>query len=213
MSKWMWIVAGPNGAGKSSFAGDFITNIGNKNLKKLNADERTVELRKQFPNAAQNDLNLQAAIEIDLEVVNCIDAGKSFVVETVLSSSKYQDDVLTAKQNGFKIGLVYVSLYPPELSPQRIGVRVAKGGHNVDHDKAIERHRKSHQQLSWFAPHADSLFVFDNSQDVNQPPTLVALRSGRKPLKYLAHGINPALDNALKDMAPKKPRKPKLGLD
>jgi len=204
----MWIIAGANGAGKSSFAGDFLTNLGHKDLIKLNADDRTSELRKLNPDAPIPELNLQAAIEIDQKVVDYINEGKSFVVETVLSSKKYQDDVLEAKSKGFKIGLVYVSLYPPELSPQRISIRVKKGGHNVDHDKAIARHQKSHQQLSWFAPRADTLFVFDNSLDSDKP-TLIALRGDGKPLKYLARGVNPAVDQALVGMLPKT-KAPKL---
>ena len=106
----MWIVAGPNGAGKSSFAGDFLVNLGHNNLLKLNADERTVELRKSHPDTPQNELNLKAAIEIDQEVCDCIDTGQSFVVETVLSSSKYRDDVLTAKQNGLTWPEPYLDL-------------------------------------------------------------------------------------------------------
>ncbi len=199
MSSWMWIIAGPNGAGKSSFAEDFIADLGQSSLIKLNADERAVQLREKFPAAPQDELNLKAAIEIDQEVVECIGGGRSFVVETVLSSSKYRDDVITAKEKGFKIGLIYVSLYPPELSPERVKIRVAKGGHNVDHDKAIKRHRKSHEQLSWFAPQADALFVFDNSGDPNKP-LLVAIRGGGKPMNYFAPGVNPAIDNALKGM-------------
>ena len=166
-------------------------------LIKLNADERTVQLREKFPSAPQDDLNLKAAIEIDQEVVDCINGGRSFVIETVLSLNKYRDDVIATKEKAFKIGLIYVSLYPPELSPQRVQVRVDKRGHNVDHDKAIKRHRKSHEQLSLFAPQADALFVFDNSSDPNQP-VLVALREGVKPIKYFAPGVNPAIDNALK---------------
>ncbi|MBF0488283.1 MAG: zeta toxin family protein [Nitrospirae bacterium] len=96
MSKWMWIIAGPNGAGKSSFAGDFLGSLGHRNLVKLIADERTIELRKKFPAALQDDLNLKAAIEIDKEIEDCIKSAASFVVETVLSSPKYRDDVLTA---------------------------------------------------------------------------------------------------------------------
>jgi predicted ABC-type ATPase len=170
-------------------------------LIKLNADERTVKLREQFPVVPQDKLNLKAAKEIDQEIVECIEGGQSFVVETVLSSDKYRDDVITAKEKGFKIGLIYVSLYPPELSPQRIQVRVAKGGHNVDHDKAIKRYRKSHEQLSWFALQADTLFVFDNSGELNEP-ILLALRGGGKPIKFLAPGVNPAIDNELKGMLP-----------
>ena len=128
MAKWMWIVAGPNGAGKSTFANEFLKTLGHNDLEKLNADERTARLRAAFPDAEQDDLNLLAAIEIDREVEACIAAGQSFVVETVLSSPKYRDDVLAAKAAGFTFGLIYISLFPPELSPLRVGERVAKRG-------------------------------------------------------------------------------------
>jgi predicted ABC-type ATPase len=111
----MWIIAGPNGAGKSSFAVRFLDDLGHRKLTKLNADNRTLELRKMFPEATQNDLNLRAAIETDKEVEDLIKAKRSFVVETVLSSQKYRDDVLAAEESGFKFGLIYISLYPPEL--------------------------------------------------------------------------------------------------
>ena len=198
MAKWMWIVAGPNGAGKSSFAGRFLANLGH-DLIKLNADERTLELRKHFTDTPQNELNLQAAIAVDKDVGDCIAKGRSFVVETVLSSQKYRDDVTTAKENGFKIGLIYVSLYPPELSPQRVDERVKKGGHNVDYEKAIQRHKRSHEELSWFAQQADTLFVFDNSSP-DLKPVLVALKGDGQPMKYLVPRLNPSLDNALKVM-------------
>lgn len=198
----MWIIAGPNGAGKSSFAGQFLHDLGHNNLVKLNADERTLELRKRFPDAELITLNYKAANEIDQAVIDCIETGQSFVVETVLSSQKYRDDVLTAKAKGFKIGLIYVSLYPPELSPQRVSERAAKGGHNVEHEKALNRHRKSHAELNWFAPKADILMVFDNSSN-SAKPVLLASRTPGKPIKYLKPGVNPAVDWALKDFVPK----------
>ncbi|MBF0563409.1 MAG: zeta toxin family protein, partial [Alphaproteobacteria bacterium] len=182
-NKWMWIIAGPNGAGKSSFAGDFLVDLGHRSLIKLNADERTLKLRETNPAAPQDGLNLRAAVEIDNEVAECIKSRVSFSVETVLSSGKYRDDLLAAKENGFKFGLIYVSLHPPELSPQRVNVRVTKGGHAVDHDKAVERHRKSHEQLRWFAPQADILMVFDNSVK-DGDPVLVASRTNGRALKH-----------------------------
>lgn len=199
MAKWMWIIACPNGAGKSTFARTFLDDIGIQNLVKLNADERTLERRKQFPDELQNKLNLKAAIAVDNEVADCIDAGCSFIVETVLSSNKYRDDVIKAKASGFKFGLIYISLYPPELSPLRVSERVAKGGHNVDHGKAINRHRKSHEQLRWFAPQADLFMVFDNSK-CNGSPVLLAYRSSGEPLRYIAKGVNNAIDLALSDI-------------
>lgn len=100
------------------------------------------------PTAPLRDLNLKAAQEIDAEVAAAIEAGESFLVETVLSSPKYRDDLRAAKRKGFKIALVYVSLHPPELSPDRVATRVAKGGHDVDRQTAIDRHTRSHVQLA-----------------------------------------------------------------
>lgn len=202
----MWIIAGPNGAGKSSFAGKFLEDLGHRSLDKLNADERTVELRRQFPGAAQNDLNLRAAQEIDREVEEHIASDRSFVVETVLSSQKYRDDVLAAKAAGFKIGLIYVSLYPPELSPQRVSERAAKGGHDVEAARAIERHGRSHRELAWFAPQADILMVFDNSAPDGRPVLVASRRAGRL-LKHAHPGLNPAIDGALAAAFPSRTRR------
>jgi len=192
----MWIIAGPNGAGKSSFAGTFLDDLGYRELIKLNADERTLELRRDAPSEAQNDLNLRAAIEIDRAVEDHIKARRSFVVETVLSSPKYRDDVLISKRFGFRFGLIYISLHPPELAPLRVAERTAKGGHDVDPAKAIDRYRRSHLELRWFAPRADILIVFDNSAPDGEP-VLLASRSRRKPLRFPGRGLNPAVDEAL----------------
>ena len=218
MAPWMWIIAGPNGAGKSSFAGEYLddlraafpNDIGPDGLIKLNADERTLELRRQFPDEAQAALNLRAAQEIDAEVVALIAAGESFVVETVLSSPKYRDDVEAAKAKGFRVGLIYVSLHPPELSPRRVSERAAKGGHDVDPATAVARYRRSHQQLRWFATQADFLMIFDNSD--NQPDTPPALLATRFPGKRLRHdqrGVNPAVDAALAGPSSAPPKKPR----
>lgn len=96
MVPWLWIVAGPNGAGKSSFAGKFLDALPAAypqyqlptTIVHLNDDERTLALRRECPDAAQDALNLRAAQEIDAELVRLIEAGQSVVVETVLSSPR-----------------------------------------------------------------------------------------------------------------------------
>ena len=199
----MWLIAGPNGAGKSSFTDRFLEDLGLRDLTRLNADERTLELRRREPAAAESELNLRAAIEIDQEVADHIRAERSFVVETVLSSRKYRDDVLAAKRAGFRFGLIYISLYPARLSPLRVAERTAKGGHGVEAAKAIERHERSHLELRWFAPRADLLMVFDNSAP-HGTPQLIASRTSRKALRYLLPGVNPAVDQALAAAFPAK---------
>lgn len=202
----MWIIAGPNGAGKSTFTNDLLLNS-TVTLIKLNADERTLALRQQNPTAPLRDLNLRAAQETDAAVEACIDRGESFLVETVLSSPKYRDDVFKAKANGYTFGLVYVSLHPPELSPQRVSTRVKKGGHDVDPKIAIERHARSHIQLRWFAARAEVLAVYDNSTN-DATPRLIASRSQGQRLKVPGRGINPSVDKALRLVRGKHPVKP-----
>jgi len=163
---WMWIVAGPNGAGKTTFTREFLNNLGNIDIISFNADDRTQELRPKFPEKSTSEINLIAAQQVDLEIAECIRAGRTFLVETVLSSDKYQDDLLEAKTRGFRFGFIYISIEPAGLSPARVQLRVKKGGHDVDHDKAISRWHRSHEQSLWFVKYADSFMFFDNSSRV-----------------------------------------------
>jgi predicted ABC-type ATPase len=196
----MWIVAGPNGAGKSTLTNVFLANLrkqGLPELKKLNADEVTAALRAADPFSVQADLNLAAARDIDTQVVSCIESGTNFLVETVLSSDKYRDDLEHAQAAGFNVGMIYVSLHPPELSPLRVQERVKKGGHDVDPVTAVQRHRRSHAQLAWFAPRVDRLFVYDNSA-IGGPPRLIFSKVEGKTFFYNPAIINDGVARALK---------------
>ncbi len=106
----MWIIAGPNGAGKSTFTASFLEELSLTDLLRLNADEVTAQLRSRNPNEDQNSLNLNAARMVDAKVAEYIEAGTSFLVETVLSSGKYRDDLEAAKTAGYKTAMVYISL-------------------------------------------------------------------------------------------------------
>jgi len=193
MALWMWIIAGPNGAGKSSFKGPFLERIGQTDIIQLNADEVTASLRANDATTPQDALNLAAARWIDAKVEELVQARTSFLVETVLSSGKYRDDLEVARAAGFKLGMVYVLLYPAELSPARVSERALKGGHTVDPGKAVERYHRSHAELAWFAPKVDTLMVFDNSAR-DGAPLLIARRAGQ--LEKITFGINPAVDEA-----------------
>ena len=203
---WMWIVAGPNGAGKSTFTGEFLRNLGMPPLRKLNADEVTAALRAKDLVSDQNALNLTAAQIVDSQVEESIKNGVDFLVETVLSSDKYRDDLEAAKAAGFKTGLIYVSLTPAELSPERVVERVQKGGHHVDRQTAISRYYKSHAQMAWFAARVDILMIYDNSA-VNGEPILIASKTPGKPPAHVCPGVNPEVDLALLAAFPASPTK------
>jgi len=191
---WMWIIAGPNGAGKSTLTAKFLKNLGVDALLKLNADEVTASLLASGQAGSQDSVNLIAAQTVDAQVEQCIREGKSFFVETVLSSAKYRDDVEAAKAAGFRIGMMFVSLHPPELSPHRVAERVRRGGHDVDPAKAIARYHRSHEELAWFAARSDTLLVIDNSRAALEPVMLVQKDAGRLDIQW---GLNPAVDRAM----------------
>jgi predicted ABC-type ATPase len=192
----MWIVAGPNGAGKSTLTNQILKELNVTTITKLNADEVTVALRAHDPDGDQADLNLQAAKIVDQQVLDCIDQGADFLVETVLSSPKYRDAVSKAHENGFLVSLIYVSLYPAQLSPERVSERVRKGGHNVDRQKAIDRYFRSHEQLVWFAQAVDELMIIDNSS-ANGEPTWLAIKAADGVVSRFIVGKNLAVDQAL----------------
>jgi len=200
----MWIVAGPNGAGKTTFTGEFLRNLGMPPLRKLNADEVTATLRAKDLASDQNALNLAAAQIVDSRVEESIKNGVDFLIETVLSSGKYRDDLEAAKAAGFKTGLIYVSLHPAELSPKRVEERVQKGGHDVDRQTAISRYYKSHAEMAWFAARVDILMIFDNSA-VNGDPILIASKTPGKPVIHVCPGVNLEVDLALAAAFPAPP--------
>ena len=73
-AKWLWIIADPNGTGKAMHTNKLIdglqaSGVLGSEIIKLNADERTAELRKQFTDRPLQELNLQAAQETDAALV------------------------------------------------------------------------------------------------------------------------------------------------
>jgi predicted ABC-type ATPase len=109
------------------------------------------------------DANLQAVTRLERWLEATIEVHRSLGVETVLSTDKYRRLVSLAKSRGFQIRFVYVILRSPELNIQRVQSRVRSGGHDVPHDKIVERYWRSLQQLPWFFGQSDQAWIFDNS--------------------------------------------------
>ena len=197
----LWLFAGPNGAGKTTFTQrpTFSRHIRHF----LNADELTRELlnRQGFSSYAATppeilqQANLAAAEKVFSEVRRLLAAGEAVAVETVLSTDKYRPVVEALRRDGGIFNLIYVGLDSPELSRQRVAIRVARGGHPVPEEKLAGRWRWSLEHLPWFASRADHFFIFDNSDsDPNREPVLVAREGGASgSLRLLASDASPAL--------------------
>jgi len=157
-----WIVAGPNGSGKSSIYTDTEIDDFGGSVWIINPDILTARLQKierLRPTAA----NIAAVTRIYSWLEASIAVHQTIGVETVLSTEKYRALVLAAKAHGFEVRLIYILLNSPELSVERVRLRVGKGGHNVPTTKIRQRRARSLQQLPWFLKNADLAWIFDNS--------------------------------------------------
>lgn len=160
------IVAGPNGSGKTTLvrSGVFASVLGVPDVS-LNADD----VARDVAGGSQptEEQSLLAARITDARLDAEIAAGRSVMVETVLSSDKYQPRVGVARAAGYRIDLVYVTVREAALNVARVDQRVAAGGHAVPLDRIRDRRARSHTLFRWFAEAADRVFVFDNS--LSQP--------------------------------------------
>jgi predicted ABC-type ATPase len=157
-----WIVAGPNGSGKSSLYTDTDIDDFGGSVWIINPDlltARIQEIEHLKPTAA----NLAAVTRIYSWLEASIAAHQTIGVETVLSTEKYRALVLAAKAHGFEVRLIYILLSSPELSVERVKLRVGKGGHHVPTTKIHQRRERSLRQLPWFLKNSDLAWIFDNS--------------------------------------------------
>lgn len=170
---WLWIVAGPNGAGKTTLVEKGVVQaIAGHELATLNADVRTRELLAADP--LLTDANLRAAIEIDAQLAARIEQRVDVLVETVLSSDKYLDDVERALALGYQVGMIYIGLASPADSLRRVALRHERGGHDVPRDRVVSRWSRSIAMLGRMVDKVDRLFVFDNTRP--EGPRLIALK-------------------------------------
>lgn len=100
------------------------------------------------------------------------------MVETVLADHAYRRICLAAKAQRWVVRLLHVSVPTVEDAIARVALRVAKGGHNVPEADIRRRWPRTHENLAWFAQHADAVDVFANNWNAEPKPVAQA-RTGR----------------------------------
>jgi len=162
-------IAGPNGAGKSTF---FQAHLAPAGLRFINADDLARELAIDSSQAA----NL--ANRLRQELVN---QRESFVFETVLSDpvGDKVDFLVRAAAHGYTVVMIFIGIDGPEISEQRVAMRVMQGGHDVPADKLAARFPRTMENLGRAIQRLPHVLVFDNS-DLAHPFRQVAeFREGK----------------------------------
>lgn len=181
-------LAGPNGAGKTTFYHAHLELAG---LRFVNADVIARQLNLD-PYAAAS-----VADGIRKELLK---QRESFVFETVFSDPV--GDKLTflkeAAQAGYTVVLCFIGTSGPEISEERVAMRVTQGGHDVPSEKVVARFPRILANLKVGLRELPHVWVFDND-DLRTPFRLVAVVEGGRPVK-----LGKPVPEWLRSLLPKK---------
>ena len=163
-------VSGPNGAGKTTFYHSHFKPAG---LRFINADVLAAELDMESYTAARVAGTLRNAL---------VEQGESFVFETVFSDPV--GDKLAflkdAAARGYTVILCFIGISGPEVSEQRVAMRVSQGGHDVPADKLATRYPRTLANLQSAIRDLPHVWIFDND-DLREPFRKVAVfEKGRR---------------------------------
>lgn len=159
-NKNLYIIAGCNGAGKTTASFTILPEI--LDCKEfVNADEIAKGLSPFQPE--------KVAVEAGRIMLNRINdllkEDLSFAFETTLATKSYKSKILSAKEEGFKVTLLFFWLQTNELAKERVATRVLEGGHNIPPNIIERRYLNGIKNLfSIYIPIVDELMIFDNSQ-------------------------------------------------
>ena len=162
-------LAGPNGAGKTTFYFSHLKAVG---LRFVNADILADELHLE-PYAAAK---LADALRHEL-----VKRKESFVFETVLSDSlgdklKFLKD---AGASGYSVVLCFIGLATPEISEERVSMRVSQGGHDVPTEKLKSRFPRTLANLKAAIRDLPHVLIYDNTDLRHHFRQLAVFESGR----------------------------------
>lgn len=157
-------VAGPNGAGKTTFYHSHLKACG---LRFLNADVLAREIGLPPYDAAR----AAAALREEL-----LAQRESFVFETVFSdpAGDKLGFLKRAVECGYTVVLCFIGISSPEVSEERVSMRVTQGGHDVPTDKLLARYPRTMANLRQAIRELPHVWIFDND-DLGIPFRKVAI--------------------------------------
>jgi predicted ABC-type ATPase len=157
-------LAGPNGAGKTTFYHAHLQEAG---IRFVNADIFAKEL----------DLGAYEAARVaDTVRRELLKQRESFIFETVFSDSggAKLTFLREAAEAGYTVILCFVGVSGPDVSEQRVAMRVTQGGHDVPTEKLVARFSRTMANLRTAIREIPAVWIFDND-DLRIPFRLAAV--------------------------------------
>lgn len=165
------IVAGPNGAGKSTYS-----SLRFQGLPIIDPDRTAQE---------QNLSSSAAWTKGKDDAQQFLAAKRSFVVETTLAGSDpsqpstYLRMMQQARDQGYRVRLVYIALGSANVHLSRVSDRVAEGLHDIPESDVRRKYAWSIGRLAAAFDLADHVMIIDNAS-ATEPFRLVAVAESGK---------------------------------
>jgi predicted ABC-type ATPase len=162
-------LAGPNGAGKTTFYRAYLAPAG---LRFVNADVLAGELQAEAYAASRVADAVRRAL---------VQQRESFIFETVFSDpvGDKRRFLREAVETGCTVVLCFIGISGPNVSEERVAMRVSQGGHDVPAEKLEGRFPRTLANLRAAIAELPHVVVFDND-DLRAPFRHVAtFREGK----------------------------------
>jgi predicted ABC-type ATPase len=157
-----YLVAGPNGAGKSTlYRALVLTGTIPTAAEFVNADLYEAAHLQHVADPAQR--SEQARQWADARRAELLQAGQSFVSETVFSHESKLALIQEAQAKGFFVMLLVVALDQPERLLERVAQRVLEGGHPVPPERILARYPRTLAHLTLAVRLADAAILYDSA--------------------------------------------------
>lgn len=175
----LYIIAGCNGAGKTTASYTVLPEM--LNCKEfVNADE----IAKGLSPFNADSVAIEAGRLMLARMEELLCSNADFAFETTLATRSYVSLIKRAQEKGYYVSLVYFWLASPELAIDRVKMRVAAGGHNIQEDVIRRRYRNGVKNLfSLYTPVSDFWMILDNSN----PPFKVIAKGNKNNIISIDH--------------------------
>jgi len=169
-----YLLAGPNGAGKTTlYQALVLAGVIPAEAEFVNADLYEAAHLQHIADAQAR--SKQAQRWADTRRAELLQAGTSFVSETVFSHESKLALIANAQAQGFFVMLLLVALDQPERLLERVAQRVAEGGHAVPPTRILARYPRTLTHLTRAVRAADAAVLYDSLDVSPGTHTAVAL--------------------------------------
>jgi predicted ABC-type ATPase len=167
----MIVVAGPPGSGKSRYFP--VTAFG---IDSFNIDDRCAQILGTY-RAIPRDVRRAVAKECERFVLDHINRGASFAVETTLRTAAAIEQAELARKNGFATEMRFVATDSIAENVARVIQRAQAGGHGASEREIRAIHQASVANLRKAIVAFERVRVYDSTARW-APPRLIALARG-----------------------------------